>query len=51
MWSTFKSAGELEKAQTDLLLMQRGEERKGKEDPIFTAGEKERVALSSQDCR
>jgi hypothetical protein len=36
MWSTFESAGELENAQTALLLMQRGEERKGKEDPIFT---------------
>lgn len=36
MWSTFKSAGELENAQTAFVLMQREEERKGKQDPIFT---------------
>lgn len=36
MWSTFKSAGELENAQTAFVLMQWEEEHKGKEDSIFT---------------
>lgn len=36
MQSTFKSAGELENAQTAFVLMQWEEEHKGKEDSIFT---------------
>lgn len=36
MWSNFKSAGDVENTEVAFVLMQREEERKGKQDPIFT---------------
>jgi hypothetical protein len=36
MWSQFKSAGDIMKAEAAFVLMQREEERKGKRDQIFT---------------
>ena len=36
MWSKFKDGGDIREAEAAFILMQREEERKGKEDPIFT---------------
>jgi hypothetical protein len=36
MWSQFKSAGDIMKAEAAFVLMQREEGRKGKRDLIFT---------------
>lgn len=35
MWSQFKGAGDIKKAEAAFVLMQREEEGKGKRDPIF----------------
>ena len=36
LWSRFKSAGNSKEAETAFVLMQREEEHKSKNDPIFT---------------
>ena len=36
MFSNFKTAGNIKEAEIAFVLMQREEEHKGKEDPIFT---------------
>jgi hypothetical protein len=40
IWSNFKSAGDVENAEVVFVLVQREEQRKGKQLPIFIEGEK-----------
>jgi hypothetical protein len=40
IWSNFKSAGDVENTEVVFVLVQREEQRKGKQLPIFIEGEK-----------